>query len=166
MTFPQILTDIIMERVRAGLSDEIREKFDLYDLELVYEPIEEDEMAGFGGIFPFAQITTKTLPGGGSVGVTVTGEAINWDKQVFFFLLDVIPEYIQKTFGVDGDGKFPVGDARRAVRLNEDIPTKDVEVAVIVYNMSEHHLNFAHTLMQQLESLVPRAQVVMMPVQG
>jgi len=52
------------------------------------------------------------------------------------------------------------------VRLNEDIPLKDVGVAVIVYNMSETHLNFAHTLMGQIESLVPRAQVVMMPVYG
>jgi len=159
MTFPQILLDIALENVRAGMSQEMQELFDKYDLELVWMPVGEDEMAGFGILPPGQKVLQGILP-------VVPPRAINWERMVFFFLLDVIPDYIQKTFGVNGDGKFPEGDARRAVRLNEDIPLKDVGVAVIVYNMSETHLNFAHTLMGQLESLVPRAQVVMMPVYG
>src|SRR6266568_5422583 len=163
MTFPQILLDIALENVRAGMSQEMQALFDKYDLELVWLPFElsekEEEMAGFGILSPGQKVLQGILP-------VVPLAAINWERMVFFFLLDVIPDYIQKTFGVNGDGKFPEGDARRAVRLNEDIPLKDVGVAVIVYNMSETHLNFAHTLMGQLESLVPRAQVVMLPVYG
>ncbi len=162
MTFPQILLDIALEQVRAGLSPEMQELFDKYDLELVWMPDEEDEMAGFR--LPFGPyITTQ---GAITVPVVVSSADIHWSKMVFFFLLDVIPDYIQKTFGVDEDGRFPAGDARRAVRLNEDIPLKDVDVAVIVYHRSEHHMEYAYTLMTQLESLVPRAQVVLLPVWG
>jgi len=73
---PQIWTDIVMERVRLGLSADLREKFDLYDLELVWLPFElsekEEEMAGFGGILPFGKITAN------GVVPVVPAEAINW----------------------------------------------------------------------------------------
>lgn len=95
----------------------------------------------------------------------VSTEAVNWRRTVFFFLLDVIPDYIQKTFGVGEDGKFPMMDVRRSVLEGETIPT-DLDVAVIVYNYSEYHLHAAYELLEGIKQFNPGAVVVMMPVQG
>ena len=84
---------------------------------------------------------------------------------IFFFLVDVIPEYMQKTFGVDVSGRFPSGSVYRGVREGEDIP-KNLMSAVIVYHASDYHGNLAINLQSQIYSLHPGAVVVLLPVRG
>lgn len=98
-----------------------------------------------------AQLPAYTLP--------------TWMVPLYVFLLDVIPDYIQKTFGVDEQGHFLGGKPLRTLREGERIP-EDVRVAIIVYNNAQWQIEQAYTLEAQIKDSNPGAVVVGIPVQG
>jgi len=87
---------------------------------------------------------------------------------VFFLLLDVVPDYIQKTFNLTPKGRFvndPDGLYMRTVFEGERIPD-NLDFAVILYNDHAYHGGAAAQLSAQITSLNPGAKVLMLPVQG
>lgn len=84
---------------------------------------------------------------------------------VFFILMDVVPDYVQKTFGMNENGEFRHQEELRVVREGENMP-KEVDYAVIIFNDSQYHSKQAFELTNQIRSLNPQAKVMAIPVQG
>lgn len=81
-------------------------------------------------------------------------------RTALFFLLDTIPEHIQKTFAVNEEGKMLMrSDTQFVVREGEKIPDK-LDGAVIVYHVSEWHMAQAATLTAQIEALQPQCLIM------
>lgn len=83
----------------------------------------------------------------------------------FILMLDTVPDYIQKTFGIDEDGRFPSGSAMQVIREGEDLPA-DMEFAVILYNDDEYHASQVFHLARQVMAVSPGAKVMWLPVRG
>lgn len=83
---------------------------------------------------------------------------------VFFILMDIIPDYVQKTFGMNADGEFRRQDIR-VVKMGGKLP-KEMAFGVILFNDSEYHGMEAYELSIQIQAIFPSAKVLMIPVQG
>ena len=83
---------------------------------------------------------------------------------VFFLIVDVLPDYVRKTFGMNENGEFQHGGAR-VVREGEDIP-RDMDYAIIIYNDSQYHMKRTFELTNQIRSLNPSTKVLAFPIQA
>lgn len=81
-------------------------------------------------------------------------------RTAIFLMLDIIPEHIQKTFGLTEDGRL-IGRAagQFVVRGGETIPD-NLDGAVIVYHTAQWQMERASVLMDQIEVLQPRCLVM------
>jgi hypothetical protein len=84
---------------------------------------------------------------------------------MFAFVMDVIPDYVQKTFGVDEEGNFPAGSRLLTLRAGDVIP-KNVGLVVLVYSNTWWHLGKAATWKGQIENAYPDVAVLAIPVNG
>lgn len=81
-------------------------------------------------------------------------------RTAIFFLLDTIPEYIQRTFGVSEQGRLLMpSDTQFAVLEGEMIPDR-LDGAVIVYHASEWHMTNAARLTEQIEDMQPKCLIM------
>ena len=88
------------------------------------------------------------------------------DRIAFFLLLDVVPDYVQKTFGMDERGRFEVeNEWYQTVREGEEIP-RGIDLAVILINEDGFHLMQAAQLSVQIKSLVSGVRVIVLPIRG
>ncbi|SRR5258708_6524586 len=79
-----------------------------------------------------------------------------------FLIMDVVPDYIAKTFGFDTTNTY-TAQAYRIVREGEQIPD-NLELALIVYNASAYQDQAAYNPRGQLEAM--GIKVVGLPVIG
>ncbi len=86
----------------------------------------------------------------------------SFDRHVAFLLLDVVPDYVEKTFHIK-DGM--VNTYIPIVPMGAPIPD-NLKAAIIIYNASDYHAEKAAQLMDQLEDLNPGIMVVGIPVSG
>ena len=86
------------------------------------------------------------------------------DVPVFFLVVDVLPDYVQRTFGMNENGEFQHGEMR-VVREGEAIP-RDMAFAVILYNDSQYHMKKTFELANQIRFLNPQAKVLAFPIQA
>lgn len=87
-------------------------------------------------------------------------------NSAFFLLVDVIPDYVQKTFNLDTEGNPRMGSwIPRTIRMGEKIPD-GLDFAVVIYNESLWHFEQARLLVDQIEAANPRVRVLPLPVWG
>lgn len=84
-----------------------------------------------------------------------------------FLLMDVVPDYVEKTFGFKSDNHLAEYGFYKMliVREGEDIP-KNLDFALILLNESVYHLRLAEGLQRQILDINPQATVVGVMVQG
>lgn len=88
------------------------------------------------------------------------------ENVAFFFLVDVIPEYIQKTFNVTPEGRFRNEGYVfniRTVLMGQPMP-EGLSFAVIIFNDSEWHRTQLYRLMAQVKEFNPGAKILALPV--
>ena len=82
-----------------------------------------------------------------------------YQKTAMFLLVDLLPEHIQKTFGLDEHGK-PTNKfvGMQTIREGESIP-KDLDFALILYHAHDWHAQKAVELVDQLKNINERTFV-------
>jgi hypothetical protein len=87
-------------------------------------------------------------------------------RGAYFLVLDVLPDHVKQTFGLNDKGNFypePPQGVVGMVMGGGKIPS-DLDFAIIIYHTSDWHGKMAADLTEQLEQLYPRIQIVGIPV--